>query len=185
MKKEDVRSEGERTQTLPSTVSWNCTSAPCLYLLPPSRCPSWCPGTGPDHMSRSVFGLHRLDVVIRSTCHFPVPRLAARPLARAHPTYFIRTAARPLSLPSMAVHATRSMFPVLRLFLSFFNLGVYPCFQCSRNAIDPERSQVCTVNLTRTPQNCFVLFALCHLGRHVNVRHKIGYPYMMPYCRRC
>jgi hypothetical protein len=40
--------------------------APCLYLLSPSRCPSWCPGTGPDHMSRSVFGLHRLQVHLMS-----------------------------------------------------------------------------------------------------------------------
>jgi len=31
--------------------------APRLYLLSPSRCPSWCPGTEPDHMPRSVFGL--------------------------------------------------------------------------------------------------------------------------------
>ena len=44
-------------------------------------------------MSRSVFGLHRLrgppDVVIRSTCHFPVPRLAVCPLLRVRLAYFI------------------------------------------------------------------------------------------------
>jgi len=36
--------------------------APCLYLLSPS----WYPGTGPDHMPRSVFGLHCVQVHLMS-----------------------------------------------------------------------------------------------------------------------
>lgn len=134
MKKEDVRSEGRGQQfTVDGFLEPYVQSvhAPCLYLLPPSRCPSWCPGTGPDHMSRSVFGLHRLrgppHVVIRSTCHFPVPRLAVCPLVWARLAYFILPPAQQhafsladfICLPSIAVHATRSMFPVLGLFPLF------------------------------------------------------------------
>jgi hypothetical protein len=60
------RAEAKR---LPSTVSWNCTSTVyvCVYAqcpLSPSlvTVPVIISGTEPDHMPRSVFGLHRLQV---------------------------------------------------------------------------------------------------------------------------
>lgn len=90
------------TNSLPSTVSWNCMSSvstPHVFISFPRHGARH--GVLADHMSRSVFGLHRLrgppDVVIRSTCHFPVPRLAVCPLVRARLAYFI--------LPSAQQHA--------------------------------------------------------------------------------
>jgi hypothetical protein len=167
MKKEDVRSEGERpTVYRRRFLGTECPVCPrpSLYLLPPSRCPSWCPGTGPDHMSRSVFGLHRLrgppDVVIRSTCHFlflgsryvrssglVLPTLSFFPHSNTHSPL-----ADFICLPSIAVHATRSMFPVLRLFpFPCPILARCPCFECFRHAIDPERPQVCSLSTTHVP----------------------------------
>jgi hypothetical protein len=107
MNEEGRRALGRgEANSLPSTVSWNCMSSlstpqHVFISFPRHGVRHWCPGTGPDHMSRSVFGLHRLrgppHVVIRSTCHFPVPRLAVCPLVWARLAYFIlppRTATR-------------------------------------------------------------------------------------------
>ena len=99
MKKEDVRSEGERpnvdrrrflgTVRPPHVfISFprhgarhgvlTLDQTTCLVRFSVTSC------TGPPH------------VVIRSTCHIPVPRLAARPLARARLAYFITATRTPL-----------------------------------------------------------------------------------------
>jgi hypothetical protein len=130
MKKEDVRSEGERptvyrrrflgtvypvcprpislspsSVTAPVMVSWHWTRPHVSFGF------RFTSSTGPPH------------VVIRSTCHslflgsryvrtsgLVLPTLSCVPHSNTHSPL-----ADFICLPSIAVHATRSMFPVLRL----------------------------------------------------------------------
>ena len=125
MKKEDVRSEGElnvyRRRFLGNVRVLRLCSCPCPYVfislsflrLGARHGVSW---RWPDpHAFKGP-----LDVVIRSTCHFPVPRLAACPLVREDPTYLIHPHAQQHALilspefiyfPSFGIRAPRSLFP--------------------------------------------------------------------------
>jgi hypothetical protein len=155
MKKEDVRSEGERpnvdrrrflgTVRLPQSLSPSPVTVSVMA--------SW-HWTRP-HVSfgfRFTSSTGPPDVVIRSTCHFPVPRLAARPLARARPAYFIpppHSNSPSLTLSAFPRCPSTPHVPCSRpetIPLSLSSLGICPCFECSRHAIEPEHSQFCTLS---------------------------------------
>ena len=99
MKKEDVRSEGERLN-VDRRRFLGTVRPPQVFIsfprhgarhgvltLDQTTCLvrfSVTSSTGPPH------------VVIRAACHFPVPRLVACPLGRAHLAYFINATRTPL-----------------------------------------------------------------------------------------
>jgi hypothetical protein len=117
-----------------------------------------------------------LDVVMRSICHFPVPRLAAYPVIRVDLTCFIfqRRALLSLCLSPFLQKVSTPHVPCPRVDvvpLSLSNPGICPCWNVSGKRWTPNARKRALIPRHTYPSNCFVLLALSSFRqfRSINV----------------